>query len=292
MARSQIIDLDGPVHYVDHGGRGSPMVLVHGLGGSHQNWLAVVSGLARGYHVYAVDLAGFGLTPLMGRKASVQANRRLLDGFIQQISPDEPVTLVGNSMGGLITMMEAAEAPEKVAAAVLVTPALPPVSRAAMNRHALLRIAVPMLPVVGPKLVDRYSSTVPLEQQLDETLEMLCVDARRVPEEVRVASLEMNRLRRDMEWAVPAFVEATRSIALVFARRRRFMSMIHRITCPVLVVHGEHDVIVPVAAARWLQKQRPDFDFAFFPDAGHIPHIETADEFVVSVEQFLHPVPA
>lgn len=292
MARSQILDLDGPVHYIDHGGRGSPMVLVHGLGGSHVNWLAVAPGLARRHHVYAVDLAGFGLTPLMGRSASMHASRRLLDGFIEQVSPDEPVTLVGNSMGGLITMLEAAEAPEKVAAAILVTPALPPVSRRAMNWRTLLRVAAPTLPVVGPKIVERYAARVPVERQVDETLEMLCVDARRVSEEIRVASIEMNMLRRDMEWAIPAFVAATRSIFLVFIRRRRYMSMIHRIACPVLVIHGEHDVIVPVAAARWLQEQRPDFSFAFFDDAGHIPHIETPDEFVESVDRFLAPVPA
>jgi pimeloyl-ACP methyl ester carboxylesterase len=268
------------------------MVLVHGLGGSHLNWLAVAPGLTKHHHVYAVDLAGFGLTPLTGRKASVQANRRLLDGFIDQVSPDQPVTLVGNSMGGLISMIEAADEPEKVASAVLVTPALPPVSREAMNRSTLLRIAVPSLPIVGPMIADRYRAMVPLEQQVDDTLDMLCVDSSRVPEEVRVASLEMNRLRQDMEWAVPAFVEASRSIAVVFAMRKRYLSMIHRMACPVLVVHGEHDAIVPVAAARWLQKQRPDFEFAFFSDAGHIPHIETADDFVASVERFLHTVPA
>jgi pimeloyl-ACP methyl ester carboxylesterase len=288
MARSQIIDLDGPVHYVDHGGRGTPMVLVHGLGGSHLNWLAVAPALAERHRLYAVDLAGFGLTPLAGRRASVHANQKLLDGFLDQIVADEPVTLVGNSMGGLISMMEAAEYPQKVESLVLVTPALPPVSRSAVNRQALIRIALPALPVVGPKIADRYRAMVPLERQVDDTLEMLCVDARRVPEEIRVASLEMTRLRQDMEWTVPAFVEASRSIGLLFARRKRFMSMIHRIACPVLVVHGEHDAIVPVAAARWLREQRPDFDFAFFADAGHIPHIETADKFVKTVEQFMH----
>lgn len=290
MARSQIIDLDGPVHYVDHGGRGTPMVLVHGLGGSHLNWLAVAPRLAERHRLYAVDLAGFGLTPLAGRRASVHANQRLLDGFLDQIVPDKPVTLVGNSMGGLISMMEAAEYPQKVESLVLVTPALPPVSRSAVNRQALIRIALPALPVVGPKIADRYRAMVPLERQVDDTLEMLCVDARRVPEEIRVASLEMTRLRQDMEWTVPAFVDASRSIGLMFARRKRYMSMIHRISCPVLVVHGEHDAIVPVAAARWLREQRPDFDFAFFADAGHIPHIETADKFVKSVEKFLHGV--
>ena len=93
MARSQIIDVDGPVHYVDHGGDGPPMVLVHGLGGSHLNWIAAAPGLAERHRVYAVDLAGFGLTPLIGRRAAVQANRRLLDGFLEQVSPNEPVVL-------------------------------------------------------------------------------------------------------------------------------------------------------------------------------------------------------
>jgi pimeloyl-ACP methyl ester carboxylesterase len=291
MSRSQIIDLDGPVHYADFGGDGPPLVLVHGLGGSHLNWLAVAAGLTHRHRVYAPDLAGFGLTPPIRRSASIHANRRLLDGFIDEISPGEPVTLVGNSMGGLIAMMEAAEAPEKVAALVLVTPALPPVSRSAVNRSAVLRIAVPSLPVVGPKIADRYTSLVPLERQVDDTFEMLCVDAGRVPEELRVATLEMHRVRQDMEWAIPAFVEASRSIGLLFARRKRYLSMIHRIACPVLVVHGEHDAVVPVAAARWLRTQRPDFRYAFFDDAGHIPHIETADRFLATVDEFLAGVP-
>jgi pimeloyl-ACP methyl ester carboxylesterase len=292
MTRSQIIDLDGPVHYVDHGGDGPPMVLLHGLGGSHLNWLAVAPGLARTNRVYALDLAGFGLTPLSGRRATVEANRSLLDRFIATVSPDEPVTLVGNSMGGLISMMEAAAAPEKVAAAVLVTPALPPVTRSAVNRNTMLRIALPVLPGIGPVIADRYQASISPERQVDETFEMLCVDARRVPREVRRGSIEMTKLRRDMEWAVPAFVEASRSIALLFARRRRFMSMLHRISCPVLVVHGEHDVIVPAAAARWLRRQRPDFRFEFFQDAGHIPQIETGDAFVEAVDRFLEPAAA
>ncbi len=56
-------DLNGPVKYVDFGGKGPPMVLVHGLGGSSVNWFAVGGGLARDHHVYAIDLPGFGRSP-------------------------------------------------------------------------------------------------------------------------------------------------------------------------------------------------------------------------------------
>src|SRR5207249_2847631 len=117
--RSRTIDLDGPIHYADFGGTGPTLVLVHGLGGSHVNWLAVAPVLARRARVLAVDLAGFGRTPLGERSADVHANRVLLDRFLDAVAAG-PAVLVGNSMGGLVAMMEAALAPERVAGLVLV----------------------------------------------------------------------------------------------------------------------------------------------------------------------------
>jgi len=105
MGRSQVIDLDGPVHYVDHGGEGRPLVLIHGLGGSHLNWMAVADALTAHHRVYALDLAGFGLTPLSGRRATLTRNRCLIDDFISGMGFDSPVTLAGNSMGGLLVMI-------------------------------------------------------------------------------------------------------------------------------------------------------------------------------------------
>src|SRR2546430_1919938 len=120
--RSRTIDLDGPVHYADFGGTGPTLVLVHGLGGSHVNWLAVAPALARGARVLALDLAGFGRTPLGERSADVHANRVLLDRFLDAVAA-APAILIGNSMGGLLAMLEAARAPERVAGLVLVAAA-------------------------------------------------------------------------------------------------------------------------------------------------------------------------
>src|SRR5438132_975051 len=83
------------------------MVLVHGLGGSHANWLAVGAGLAAHARVLAPDLPGFGRTPLAGRSARVRANVELLDRLLDAVD-GRPAVLVGNSMGGLIAMVEAA----------------------------------------------------------------------------------------------------------------------------------------------------------------------------------------
>src|SRR5882672_10845246 len=122
--RSRTIDLDGPVHFADFGGTGPTMVLVHGLGGSHVNWMAVGPALAAHARVLAPDLAGFGRTPLVGRSAHVHANHALLARFVDAVAGG-PAILVGNSMGGLIAMMEAARRPAKVARLVLVGPAQP-----------------------------------------------------------------------------------------------------------------------------------------------------------------------
>src|SRR3954447_17417588 len=102
---SRWADLDGPVHYVDFGGPddGPLVVCVHGLGGSHANWLAIPPqpprprpglALARTCRVLALDLAGFGLTRGGTRHTTVRANTELLHRFIREVA-GAPVVLVG-----------------------------------------------------------------------------------------------------------------------------------------------------------------------------------------------------
>src|SRR5436309_2865366 len=157
--RSRTIDLDGPVHYADFGGTGPTLVLVHGLGGSHVNWLAVAPVLARRARVLAVDLAGFGLTPLGERSADVHTNRVLLDRFLDTVAA-EPAVLVGNSMGGLLAMMEAALAPERVAGLVLVAPAQPRSAEARVDGTVAVLFTLYALPLVGEQVLRWRASSV------------------------------------------------------------------------------------------------------------------------------------
>src|SRR6478735_5299042 len=93
----QVADL-GPdlpsLHYVDFGGPElrdgdgphTPLVLVHGLGGSHLNWVLLGPQLRRHGRVYALDLAGFGLTRGGERESTVSANVALLAAFLRDPS--------------------------------------------------------------------------------------------------------------------------------------------------------------------------------------------------------------
>jgi pimeloyl-ACP methyl ester carboxylesterase len=288
MPDLEIIDLDGPVHYAEYGGHGPPVVLVHGLGGSHLNWLHVSHRLAERHRVVAVDLAGFGLTPPAGRKATVRANQRLLDRFVAAISPTEPVTLIGNSMGGLISILQAAANPARVAALVLVNPALPLADAGAVNVFTMQRLFVPLIPGVGEVALNRYYARSTPEQQLAETLAAVAADPASLPTSGNELSLQMIRLRKEMDWAVPSFLQASRSIAGVLVRRRQFRRTLHAIHCPVLLIHGEKDTIVSPASAEWAIRQRPDWRLELLPGIGHVPQLEAPELFGDLVEDFLH----
>ena len=118
-ARGYVSDLDGPVHWIEFGeeggpGRdGTPIVCVHGLGGSHLNWCLIGPELAAGRRAVALDLHGFGLTPGTRATSTVQHNTRLLDRFVREVT-GTPVILAGNSMGGLISILQASAAPDTV----------------------------------------------------------------------------------------------------------------------------------------------------------------------------------
>src|SRR4029077_15351693 len=123
---SRWADLGGPLHYLDFGGpAGGPLIVcVHGLGGSAANWVAVAPLLTGGCRVVAPDLAGHGLTQSRGRGTGVAANRVLLHRFLASVALG-PVILMGNSMGGMISLLEASEHPGAAAGLILVDPALP-----------------------------------------------------------------------------------------------------------------------------------------------------------------------
>src|SRR6266516_2243889 len=262
--RSRTIDLDGPVHYADFGGTGPTLVLVHGVGGSRANGMAVAPALARDVRVLAVDLAGFGRTPLGERSADVHANRILLDRFLEAVAAG-PAVLVGNSMGGLVAMMEAALAPERVAGLVLVAPAQPRSAEARMDgRVAALFLYA--LPVLGELALRWRARLLGPAGQVRSTLALCCADASRVAPEVVAAHVALARERLErMPWASRAFMEAARS----------------------LLAQGDRDRLVAPAASRRLADLRPDWSFELFADVGHVPQLEEPARFVGSVERWL-----
>lgn len=280
-------DHDGPVRVYDHGGKGPPMLLVHGLAGSHLDWMDVTAALTRHHHVWSLDLLGFGRTPLEHRHASVDDNRALVEAVARHVGDGRPVVLVGNSMGGLISVLTAAANPELVAGTVLVDPALPSSRGGSLTLMVSAAFLVLAVPGVGARAMGAHARLRGAERLVDDALKLCTVDVRRIRPETRAAHIELNVWRQQQQDSQRAFVEASRSLVEWLRRRERFENRARAVTAPTLLVHGDHDRLVDLRAAGALAVLRPDWDFRVLTDTGHVPQMERPREFVALVNDWL-----
>lgn len=284
---TKVIDLDGPVHYVEFGGEGRPLVLVPGLGGSIENWLSVAPSITHLGHVVSLDLRGHGRTPLgAGQTATVEANSEVLEGFIDALF-DEPVVLIGNSMGGMISMMIAARRPERVAGLVLVDPSVSFPEGVEADPTVTTLFATYATPGAGEQFVAEGYASLGTEDVARRTIELNNVDPSRIDPDVVEAHLELARLRESMEWRIDAFLQATRSLLDMKAERDDYYALIRSIDAPGLIVHGDSDRLIPLAAAEAVAQLRPDWTFEIYDDTGHMPQLERPELVADSIERWL-----
>jgi pimeloyl-ACP methyl ester carboxylesterase len=273
---SRWVDLDGPVHYLDFGGpaSGPAVVCVHGLAGSAVNWSAIAPLLTGTCRMLAVDLPGHGLTRSQRRGTSVPAMRYLLHRFIDAV-PTGPVILFGNSMGGMISLLEASAAPAAVAGVVLIDPVLPLVP-AMPDPVVTPMLAAYAVPVLGPLLMRRRRRLSP-EDLVDSILSLCCVDTSRVPAGVLAHHVTVARQALSQPETERQISAAARSMISIFAgdlRGRAYRRAIGSITCPVLLLHGTRDRLVPIAVARAAARANPAWTMTEMPGVGHVPQLE------------------
>ena len=287
-ARGYITDLDGPVHWIEFStGEPSqnhsepPVVFVHGLGGSHLNWCLLGPHLAAGRRAVALDLRGFGLTPGLRGNSTVHANARLLDRFVTEVI-GAPVILVGNSMGGLISILETSNNPDAIAGVVLIDPALPlpPQKPDWQVSGQFLLYAVPGL---GPLAVAKLLARVQPEEAVQQLLRLCFADPSRADPEMTKAEVALITRRHPATPAQAAararvFLAAARSLLRVLSRRQRYAKMMAGIDVPVLLIGGEDDRLVPVAAMRRAAARNPRWESVILPGVGHTPMLEVPDD--------------
>ncbi|TWP52074.1 alpha/beta fold hydrolase [Lentzea tibetensis] len=274
---SQYVDIDGPVHWVDFGGPadGPKIVLVHGLGGSHLNWALLAPKLAQHARVVAVDLAGFGLTHPEGRKTSVSANAGLLGRFLNEVVA-EPVVLVGNSMGGLVSILHSSRNPDTVRGLVLVDPALPMVLGTRPDPTMLTSFFMYSVPGLGQRFLAK-TKQAPVRAQIERVLELCCADPSAIPEELKLASEHLLTERAKVPGLNDAFLAAARSTVFAVSRRGPYFGAMAKLRMPVFLMSGDQDRLVNVASARYAARRHPHWRYDEFSGVGHVPQMEIPD---------------
>jgi pimeloyl-ACP methyl ester carboxylesterase len=280
--RSRWADLGGPLHYLDFGGPpdGPVIVCVHGLGGSAVNWSALAPLLSDRCRLLAPDLAGHGLTRSGGRRTDVASNRALLHQFIEKV-PASPVILMGNSMGGMISLLEAGAAASAVAGLILVDPALP-FTPARPDPLVAAMFAAYATPGLGSALL-KHRRRLPAERLVADTMALCCADSSRVSRAVLARHVDVARQREAFAGADQDFAAAARSVVATAGRGQAYRQAVQSVRCPVLLLHGAADRLVPVSVARAAARAHPAWSLVVLPDTGHVPQLEAPRECAAAI---------
>lgn len=253
-------------------GEGEPILFVHGLGGCWRNWLENLPHFGRSHRAIALDLPGFGESPLPSWPIDMPAYGRLLHDFCEKLGIDRVAALVGNSMGGFVSTEAAIERPSRFERLVLVSAAGISFAEAAGRRAeaAVSLFEAGMAFLGGPR---RLWVNRPRGRQFAFGRVF------HYPNRVRP---ELLREQMEPGLGAPGFADAIRAISGYDTRHR-----LPEIEIPTLVVWGLKDQVVPVEAAIGYHRLIPESRMELFERTGHVPQMERPIRFNALLEEFL-----
>jgi pimeloyl-ACP methyl ester carboxylesterase len=267
------VDLPGAerVNYVEIG-EGEPILFIHGIAGCWRNWLENLPYFGRTHRAIAIDLPGFGDSPMPSWEISMSNYGRMIHDFCERLGIDQVAALVGNSMGGFISTEAVIEEPERFDRLVLISAA--GISFAEWQGRAfdatarMVKAAIPFLS--GDR---RVYWTRPWGRKL--AFGRLF----RNPNKLRPELLS-EQVRPGLQ--APAFNEALTKIWGYDTRQR-----LPEIEIPTMVVWGLSDQIVPVEGALGYHRLIPHSRLEIFERTGHLPQLERPQRFNPLLEEFI-----
>lgn len=265
---------DTPINTIDMG-EGPAIVFVHGLSGSWPNWLEQLPVFARDHRVIAMDLPGFGHSPMPHEKITISAYARILDGLLESLGVSA-ATLVGNSMGGFVSTELAIAFPQRVERLVLVSAA-----GISTYRHPGVQRVEPYLRRLAP-MVALYTGWTAAQSDWvtsrpglrNLTLGLVTRHPGRLP-----AALAAEQLRGAGK---PGFMQALKANIDYPIKER-----LPEIACPTLIVWGAEDKVITVADASVFEEMIPNSRKVIFEDTGHMAMLERPASFNELLSEFV-----
>jgi pimeloyl-ACP methyl ester carboxylesterase len=260
--------------YWADGNQGSPVILIHGIGGYIESWLPNFATLATQHQVYAVDLPGHGRTE---KPRNISYTIESLSQFINDFMAArgvEKAHIVGHSLGGAIGTRLALRQPEAVDRLVLV-------GSAGLGKGGAMMLKIVSIPLLGevltrPSLSGSASST-----------KILVYNPTVMTDDLIELSYQMSAL----PGAQQSFLRTLRSNANFLGQKESMYGTntrgIASITNPVLVIWGRQDQVIPVAHADTAAKGFPNVQVHIFDNCGHLPMLEYTSEFNRLILDFL-----
>ncbi|WP_219815409.1 alpha/beta fold hydrolase [Arthrobacter sp. B0490] len=267
------------VRYRDEGDRERPPVLLlHGIGRSLEDWEGLYGRLAPDHRVISVDLPGFGLSDRTAGRYSLESMARFVIAVLDTLGEHRPLHVVGNSLGGAIALKISALEPQRVRSLVLA-------NSAGFGREVTLALRILAIRPVGRRLLKDKS-----RRTAYRTERALFYDKRFVTEERLDHAQQVggNPVHDEVLLAVARHLGTFRGV------RRRWRTELLRTVAaqhkPTLVVWGDEDRILPASHLEHARAVFPHAEFHLFEKTGHMPQIEREEEFDALVRRFIHGI--
>ncbi len=287
----------GPVDGVLDGAPRERALYVHGLGGASTNWTDLAALLAVRVDGWALDLPGFGSSnpPPRGRY-SIRGHVRAVVDVLEHIKrqPGEaqgrPVHLLGNSLGGLVSLLVAARRPDLVGTLTLISPAMPVYRVPPAFSRALLLLLLPG----ATSVAERRLAGITPEQNVRSMIRMCFGRPDLVPKERVDQAVEEMRARAEQPWADRALAGSMRGLITSYLRvgRANAWRMAGALQQPTLVVWGDRDRLVDPALAPRLAAVIPDARLRVLEGIGHVAMLEAPEPTARAVLGLLERLPA
>jgi pimeloyl-ACP methyl ester carboxylesterase len=252
-----------------------PALFVHGLGGSAHNWTDFAGVLRNHLAVEAIDLPGHGRSaPAPHNDYSLDAHAGVVTRYLEQTARG-PVHLVGNSMGGAVSVLIAARRPDLVRSLTLISPAVPDNRLRAFPLRNDRRAALVVVPGLGELALRHYNRRFSVEARVRATIALCFADPSRYPKERLRESVAEVTARMSMPWAETAIARSTRGLAAAqFVRGRVGWATLRTISVPSLVIWGDTDRLVAPDLAPYVAAAIPDSRLLVMEDVGHTAMME------------------
>jgi pimeloyl-ACP methyl ester carboxylesterase len=249
------------------------VLFVHGMSGAATNWTDLMGDLAPDFDCAAPDMPGSGFSPPPKTSAgySVSAQAGTVIRLIEALNRG-PVHLVGNSMGGAVSVRVAARRPDLVKTLTLISPAMPDLK----VRPSVLHFPVLALPVVGERLVRQWARRYPVENRVAGVFETCFADSSRLHPDRFTAEVDALRRRDALSHEPASLVGAARTLVGETLKPAPFSlwRAAERVTAPCLVLFGADDRLVHPRLADRAARVFRDARVHVLPDTGHLAQME------------------
>jgi len=251
----------------------APMIFLHGFGAAIEHWRYNLPVLSQNRRVYALDLLGFGASRKANTKYTINLWVEQLHDFWKNII-NQPVILVGNSIGSLVCLMATAKYPEMTQRLIMLT--LPDISfRQEMLPPWLLPIVTGIENLVAsPPLLTLVFNIVRRPLVIKRWLGLAYYNQERITEEL----VEIICNPPQDQGATQAFLSLFQSL-----RKPEFgqpvAPILTELTIPTLLIWGKKDRIIPPNLAKLFAELNPIIDLVELENVGHCPHDECPEEF-------------